>query len=163
MKLKAIVASRDLGLTEDVVSQVAATFATTDGDFAVRASTSGVPSSVIEAFVVDLGIALDRRVIKFKPHGQLPAVGRAGTFNRDYTMVSCSSHVLAFFDTDRGMEGGTGHVVKAALDRGIEVEAYVAAPDGRLEYLGSDDSDPDRVPMISNPVLEQMWREVREE
>jgi hypothetical protein len=61
------------------------------------------------------------------------------------------------------MDGGTGHIVKAALDRGVPVEAYSVRPDGTLVYLGSDDGDPSRkIGSEPNKVLMRMWEEAQE-
>jgi hypothetical protein len=50
-------------------------------------------------------------------------------------------------------------VVKAALDRGVPVEAYSVHPDGTLVFLGSE---PGMTGGHSNEVLERMYKEAQE-
>lgn len=83
---------------------------------------------------------------------------RAGVYLRDYALVRSSSAVFAVFAPDRVMDGGTGHVIKAALDSEVPVEAYTVDDDGSLMMIGSDDGNPFRVHVVSRPdVLAGMW------
>lgn len=157
--MKVVVGSSDLVLSGDVVSLIASLFASTNAPIAFRGNRDHEPASPVERAVATMGHELAHPVICYEP----ALGGRSATFNRDYSLVSTADQVLAFFSTDREMSGGTGHVVKAALDLGIEVEAYTVSPEGELEYLGSDEGDPGRH-QRSNPILERMWREeVRDE
>ena len=153
--MKVIVGSSDLPLSLDIVGLVASAFASASPEeaFGIRVPyDEGGPASPIERLVESIASRLDRQVIKFSP----TKGGRSAVFFRDYDLVEGASEVVAFFSPDRGMEGGTGHVVKAALDRGVRVEAYSCQPDGTLEYLGSDDGDV--TPNTPNEVLQKMYR-----
>jgi len=61
--------------------------------------------------------------------------GREQTFERDIKMVERSGLVLAFFDEGQFMEGGTGHVVEKAVERGIHTIAYELRGD-TLHHVG---------------------------
>lgn len=65
--------------------------------------------------------------------------GRDQTYRRDFELVESADEVLAVFHPDHVMSGGTGHVVEAALLRGIPVSAWVAHEDGRFERVGEQD------------------------
>jgi nucleoside 2-deoxyribosyltransferase len=69
----------------------------------------------------------------YKPQ---PGEGAGATFNRDAAMVRRADYVLAFFDEDHAMEGGTAHVVDAALNAMVPVYAWTLDPAGRLARLG---------------------------
>lgn len=152
--MKVIVGSSDLPLSLDIVGLVAAAFAAAPpGEaFGIRVpiDESG-PASPVERLVESVATRLDRQVIRFSP----TKGGRSAIFFRDYEMVETATEVVAFFSPDREMEGGTGHVVKAALDRGIRVEAYSCQPDGTLVYLGSDEGVAAQSP---SEVLQTMYR-----
>jgi len=152
--MKVIVGSSDLPLSLDIVGMVAAAFASAPpGEaFGIRIPLDeSYPASPVERLVESVAIRLDRSVIRFSP----TKGGRSAIFFRDYDLVGGASEVLAFFSPEREMEGGTGHVVKAALDRGVKVNAYTCRPDGTLEFLGSDEGEPP--PMTPNEVLQQMY------
>jgi hypothetical protein len=68
--------------------------------------------------------------------------GRASVYERDYRLAEQSSKVFAWFAPGEEMEGGTGHVVKAAMDRGVAVEAYRLDDDGNVVLLGSIEEGP---------------------
>lgn len=68
-----------------------------------------------------------------------PTGDRATVYERDFRLVEGADMVVAYFDPGSVMDGGTGHVVKAAMDRQIKVEAYTTNDDGELELVGSDD------------------------
>lgn len=154
--MRAIVGSSSLPLSVSLISSVAAILAQTDPEeLAVRASSSGDPASATELLVDQIGQARGRSIIRFSPG---PG-GRQAVYHRDYDLVESSSAVYAFFDTDNEMEGGTGHVVKAALDRGIPVEAYSITPEDEVRLIGSDDGTPRLA--SSNEVLRRMWEEAQ--
>lgn len=79
--------------------------------------------------------------------------GRQGVYLRDYDLVDQAEHVYAYFHPSKIMDGGTGHVVKAALDRNIQVEAWTISSDGQLVLVGSDEG----APPASPDELAQMW------
>jgi len=64
------------------------------------------------------------------------AGGREGVFKRDYTMVERADMVVAYFSPDKIMDGGTGHLIEAAINRDIPTEAWRLDEDGRLERVG---------------------------
>ncbi len=63
--------------------------------------------------------------------------GPGAVFNRDNAMVRDSDLVLAFFAPGRMMEGGTGHVVEAAIDQGVPVYSFEL--NGGLKRVGEHD------------------------
>lgn len=143
-----IVGSRDLWPTSDVVSAVAAAVGSTDG-VRVRVSKKGAVSSPVELLALRLGMMTGKEV----KTDWATSRGRAGVYHRDFHMVENSDRVLAFFATDAEMNGGTGHVVKAAMDRGVPVEAYALDETGSMYLLGSDDGNDERVRLSSRPDL----------
>jgi len=152
--MKVIVGSSDLPLSLDIVGMVAAAFAASDplDAFGIRIPHgSSDPASPVERLVEAVASRLDRQIIRFSP----TKGGRSAVFFRDYDLVTGADEVLAFFSTEREMEGGTGHVVKAALDRGVKVNAYACRPDGTLVFLGSDDGE--LIPIAPNEVLADMY------
>jgi hypothetical protein len=64
------------------------------------------------------------------------AGGREGVFKRDYTMIERADRVVAYFSPDKIMDGGTGHLVEAAMNRDIPSEAWRLDDGGRLERVG---------------------------
>jgi hypothetical protein len=66
-----------------------------------------------------------------KPEGS----GREQVFVRDLDMVTKADYAIAFFPTP-AMDGGTGHVVEAAWNRGVAVEAWWIDPDGEAVRIG---------------------------
>jgi hypothetical protein len=160
--VKVIVASSDLGLSLEIIGEVAAMFATAPpGEaFGIRVPfDESEPASQVERLVESVAARLNRSVIRFSP----TKGGRSAVFHRDYDLVDDATEVLAFFSTEREMDGGTGHVVKAALDRGVKVDAYTSRPDGTLAYLGSSDEAMGRRPQSTpNRVLRQMYEEAQE-
>jgi nucleoside 2-deoxyribosyltransferase len=78
--------------------------------------------------------------------------GRDQVFHRDIDMVSKADVVLCVFDHDKPMDGGTGHVVEKAQDRGVPVYAYTAERDEswiwtRLGEWDPEDAWANRVPV----------------
>lgn len=55
-------------------------------------------------------------------------------------MVSRADLVLAFFHPDLIMEGGTGHCVETAIDRGVPVYSF-SISESSLTQVGSHDPD----------------------
>jgi hypothetical protein len=65
--------------------------------------------------------------------------GRDQTYNRDYELVAGADLVEAYFPTDHLMEGGTAHVVEAAMSRGIPVYAWSIDEHGVISRIGELD------------------------
>jgi hypothetical protein len=152
--MKVIVGSSDLELTTEIINVVAAAFGDPDEPFGIRVPHGQEhPVTPVENLVEAVAERLGRRVIRFRP----TKGGRAAVYHRDYDLVTDASEVIAFFSTEREMDGGTGHVVKAALDREVPVEAYTSHPDGTLVLLGSDPG----TDASTNKVLYQMYEEAQ--
>jgi hypothetical protein len=135
--LIAIVGSRDLPPTVNVVTAIASIMLAAPElePYGVRSSQLAGVSSGVEQAVVRLCLKLPRTILAFPSNG----FGREGVYHRDYALVEAATRVIAFFTLDGFMTGGTGHVVKAAMDRGIPVEAYALTDDGRVILLGGTD------------------------
>jgi hypothetical protein len=138
----AIVGNHNMMLTPEIVSKMASFLVVLSEEPAwgkngvsIRAAREGSSSSPVEASAYSLAATLGLECYQVRPMGS----GRASVFDRDYTLVESVDRVVAFFRFDRIMEGGTGHVVHAALVKGIPVEAWVLNEDGTLDGVGSDD------------------------
>lgn len=148
-----IVASHDIDLTRAIASKVASyVIVLSDENERVRERSSGVTwddnnkisirapmdggaSSPVETMAANLAgeVCLDTYWVRPLRRD------RAANFDRDYSLVETADRVMAFFHKDRVMEGGTGHVVQAALVRGIPVEAWTHDESGTLTSIGSDE------------------------
>lgn len=106
-----------------------------DIEYGIRGTRTMYVSSDVEMTVFQLSLNYGRAIRQFQPEG----AGRQGVYRRDYRLVESATKVVAFFPLDRFMEGGTGHVVKAALDRGITVEAFAITDDGSAVLHGGTD------------------------
>jgi hypothetical protein len=62
--------------------------------------------------------------------------GREQNFLRDFAMVTDADRAEAFFDWEHPMEGGTAHLVEAAMMRGVPIYAWTIDPKGLLDRLG---------------------------
>lgn len=91
-----------------------------------------------ERMVAKLAGILGTEVEWCKPEGS----DRSQTYMRDLDMVSKADYVVAYF-TVPTLEGGTGHVVEAAMSKGVPVEAWYVQPDGELERIGEYDPSTD--------------------
>jgi hypothetical protein len=100
--------------------------------FGIRVNGEDLETSPTERLMALIASTTGHNVIRFKPDGVRSA------YRRDYYMVEHSRLVVAFFSPGAEMSGGTGHVVKAALDRGVQVEAYTMDEDGEIMMIGSD-------------------------
>jgi hypothetical protein len=98
--------------------------------------------TLVSALADTYGLKVDWR----RPTGG----GRAAVYLRDYGLVDDADYVEAFFAHDRVMEGGTGHVVEAALNRDKRVYGWVVTEGGRVERVGEIE------PPL--PGSEQAWR-----
>lgn len=94
--------------------------------------------NTFERWVVELCDALDIPVRFCTPDSN----DRSAVFRRDYEMVEAADYVEAYFSPDRIMEGGTGHVVEAALSREKAVYAWVFTNRGVAERVGEIDKVP---------------------
>lgn len=66
--------------------------------------------------------------------------GRGATFRRDYDMVESADWVECFFSPDAAMEGGTGHIAEAALNREVPLYAW-SVDGGKLLRIGEFDPE----------------------
>jgi hypothetical protein len=131
-----IVGSRSLKATPDVALAIANIMLREATDtYGIRGTTQLYVNSEIELAVFQLCLKFSREIQQFTPTG----TGRGSVYQRDYQLVEGATRVIAFFPLDHFMEGGTGHVVKAALDRGISVEAYAITDDGSAVLHGGTD------------------------
>lgn len=153
----AVVGSRDLVLTEAMGVRLTSIISTTDR-VGIRATRDDEIMSPIERLASVICESLGVPVIRYSASNS----GRASVYFRDYALVRSSSAVFAVFSPERVMDGGTAHVIKAALDEGVQVEAYTLDDDGTLTMIGSDDGNPYRVHTMSRAdILAEMW-EARE-
>lgn len=91
------------------------------------------PVGKVEAVAAQMATDLQLDVeLCFPPVGG----GREGVLTRDYDMVERADRVIAYFSPEKVMDGGTGHVVEAAMNRDIPTEAWRLDQDGRLERVG---------------------------
>lgn len=65
--------------------------------------------------------------------------GREQTYIRDFELVQSADRVVAYFDSENVMGGGTAHVVEAAMMRDIPVEAWSIDDKGHIERVGEVD------------------------
>lgn len=89
----------------------------------------GKVESVAAQMATDLQLEVE---MCFPPVGG----GREGVLRRDYDMVERADRVIAYFSPERVMDGGTGHLVEAAINRDIPTEAWRLDVDGRLDRTG---------------------------
>jgi len=133
-----IVGSGDLWVTPEIMSIVIGKILNTPPihPLGVRVPRGAdEPTTPLERFVAQIGPSLGRVIDR----NRADTNQKGDVWRRDYDMVEHAVAVLAFFAPDQEMEGGTGHVVQAALARNIPVEAYRLGETGRPELLGSDD------------------------
>ena len=69
-----------------------------------------------------------------------PDAGPGSAFIRDNEMVAKADLVLAFFDPQNVMQGGTAHVVETAVDRSVPVYSYSMEEDA-LVRVGDHDPE----------------------
>jgi hypothetical protein len=70
---------------------------------------------------------------------------RGGAFVRDLVLLNDADKVIAVFDPDKVMEGGTAHIVNKALDERKEVEAYTVDDEGELVLVGGNNPREDGI------------------
>src|SRR5678815_529380 len=100
--------------------------------------TRGRKPGGFEQMVAKLAAALDVEVVWCRPEGS----DKGNTYIRDVDMVSRSDFVIAFFTTEV-MDGGTGHVVEAAMSKAIPVEGWWIDSDGEAVRIGEYDPSQD--------------------
>lgn len=135
MRGTVIVASRKILPTVETISVLASFLAETSGWVGVRKSRSGIAASALEEATLKLCPRLGRSCAGFGPEGY----GKAGVFRRDYDLVGSADRVIAFF-SDTLIDGGTAHVVHAAIQKGIAVEAWALTDSGTLQPIASHDA-----------------------
>lgn len=89
---------------------------------------------VVEACAKSLGITYFECI----PKGP----GRESVYRRDYEMVEAADYVEAYFPESAVMDGGTGHVVDAALNREKTVYAWSVSEEGTVERIGEYERAP---------------------
>ena len=62
--------------------------------------------------------------------------GREAVYLRDIDMVQKADAVVAYFDADSVMSGGTGHVVEKALDADKPTYAFAAMGQKGVDWVG---------------------------
>jgi len=132
----ALAGSRDLPLdrvARDIISRLASL---SEGSVVLlrHPKTKGKRPGGFEQLVAKLAGILSIEVIWVKPEGS----DRSQVFLRDLDLVSRADYVIAYFPTP-AMDGGTGHIVDAAWNKGVPVEAWYVHPDGELERIGEYD------------------------
>jgi hypothetical protein len=96
------------------------------------------PAGIFERVVADLAAAAQITV-----QWREPKIGdRSTVYLRDYTMVDDSDYVEAYFPLGSIMEGGTGHIVDAALNREKRVYAWSVDAEGRVDRIGEIEPTP---------------------
>jgi hypothetical protein len=119
---------------------------------AIVGSTGFVPPVLLDLVVTTPGIILTRKTKQFGVDQFVCAAcehlgkeftvydvegpSRGGAFVRDLTLINDADKIIALFDPERVMEGGTGHIVNKALDERKEVEAYTVDDSGELVLVG---------------------------
>lgn len=137
----AIVASSDLPVTqainETLESLVSAAKRDGEGIY-VRVSNDGHFASPVEHVAY---VHAYRAGVPFY-FAQPGEGGREQVYHRDYRLVESCRRVIAFFSAHSAMEGGTGHVVHAAIVKGVPVMAYEIG-DNYVRYIGDLDNPAD--------------------
>jgi hypothetical protein len=62
--------------------------------------------------------------------------GREQNYLRDFELVATADRVECFFAQETPMEGGTAHVVEAAITRNVPVYAWTIDEQGNIDRLG---------------------------
>ena len=87
-----------------------------------------------ELMVSKLAATLGVEVIWCRPEGS----EKGNTYIRDLDMVRKADFAIGYFATDQ-MDGGTGHVVEAAMSCNVPVEGWWIASDGSATRIGEYD------------------------
>lgn len=88
--------------------------------------------STFEGVVAELAKTYDIRVEWREPQ---PG-DRSMVYRRDYQMIDDADYVEAYFPASQIMEGGTGHIVDASLNRDKRVYAWSVTMEGYVERIG---------------------------
>lgn len=134
-----IVASHDCTPIVEIAGKLAAAIVLAiedGGTIHVRCKAGGHLSSPIETLAYNIMSEVNDD--RWRAHGPT-GPEREDVYNRDWRMVKSIDRLIAFFAPGRVMEGGAGHVVHAALTRGVKVEAWEAVEAGTIRPVGSDD------------------------
>lgn len=100
--------------------------------------TKGSQPGGFEQLVHKVATLLNLDVEWCRPEGS----DRSQVYLRDLDMVTRADYVVAFFPTP-AMDGGTGHIVEAAWNKGVSIEAWWVQADGSLERIGEYDPGAD--------------------
>lgn len=108
----------------------------------VRSSTKLVITSEFEKAVTDLIHRMLNSGFSVSFDCVVPqASGRRYNWLRDYALVDGADKVIAYFSRRGFMQGGTGHVVQAALNCNVPVEAWMHDEGGNMIALQDDGQD----------------------
>lgn len=99
------------------------------------------PPGIFEMVAAELAKQNGHVVRWFSPR----EAGRSSVYRRDYELVEYATRVEAYFDSERIMEGGTGHVVEAAMARECPVYAWTVDHGGLIVRVGEIETE------IGNP------------
>lgn len=137
----ALVASSDLPIVEAISNEITGLISALkeqDGTLLLRESFEGAPASPVELGASLMAAIEGVYTVFYRP---TPG-GRAEVFQRDYRLVEAADQVIAIFSHGRALEGGTGHVVHAAMQKGTPVIAYeVGAGGTSVHILMESDGD----------------------
>lgn len=110
--------------------------------FHFRCNDKQEPSSAIETFVMKVAEMWGKDTYYYRPsdaassaRSGVPRSQRTKNYIRDIVLVDGCDEIVAFFDPERVMEGGTGHIIEAALRMDKPCRAYTIR-NGRLEEVG---------------------------
>jgi hypothetical protein len=134
----AVVAGHDVAPSVEIASKLAAALAwlaDEDGELLVRSAALADSTLAIERMAVELADIMGVPCVPLMPFGW----GRGGVYDRDIAMVEKADRVIAFFHSERIMEGGTGHVVEVALRKYVPIDAWAVDDSGNLLPVGSDE------------------------
>lgn len=84
-----------------------------------------------EQLVARLSVPLGVKVEWMRPEGS----EKGNSYVRDVEMCRRSDFVICFFTTE-AMDGGTGHLVEAAMSIGVPVEGWWIDADGEAVRIG---------------------------
>lgn len=114
-----------------------------DVEFHIRVNGRDEATSGVEAFVARVSEMWGKTNYLYSPEKSVtrtkgttePRSQRHKNFLRDIVLLDAVDEVVAFFDPERVMEGGTGHVVEVAIRIDKPCRAYTLR-NGRLEEVG---------------------------
>lgn len=135
----ALVGSRQMAMTVAVAAEVARVVgALRPGDtLLVRSPDGARVTSAFELAATALAPAREVNVELYAPRER----DRAAVFHRDYRLVAGADEVLAYFPYETELDGGTWHVIHAAMQKGVPCRAFTITADGRIRLIGSEDGE----------------------